>query len=189
MMWELPVSVEIDGAQHAIRTDFRVILEIIQMLSDTDLSDADKAEGILQIFYLHPEEIRDEKAAVIQCFRFIDGGHSDRPQKKSPRLVDWEQDYEYIIAPVNRVLGYEARGIVYNRETNEGGVHWWTFLSAYMEIGGDCTFAQIVAIRDKRARGKNLEKWEREWFRRNVDIVELHTKYTESENDLIKAWT
>lgn len=189
MMWELPVSAEIDGVRHPIRTDFRVILEIIQMLSDADLSDEDKAEGILQMFYLRPEEIRNYREAVNQCFRFIDGGHGVRTGKKSPRLVDWEQDSEYIIAPVNRVLGYEARAIAYNRETNEGGLHWWTFLVAYMEIGANCTFSQIVAIRDKRARGKKLEKWEREWYQRNADIIELHTKYSDSENELIKAWT
>ena len=187
MIFDLPSSVEIDGEQHPIRTDYRVILEIIQMLADPDLSDADRAEGVLDMFYLHPEEILDYKEAVSQCFRFID--HSDRPSRKSPRLVDWEQDFEYIIAPVNRVLGYEARAVEYDPETNKGGLHWWTFLAAYMEIGGDCTFAQIVSIRDKRARGKKLEKWERDWWRRNSDIVNLRKKYSESENELIKAWT
>ena len=37
--------------------DFRVILEIFVMLDDPDLSDADKTEALLRMFYVnHPSE-------------------------------------------------------------------------------------------------------------------------------------
>lgn len=187
MIFGLPKSVDIDGEEHPIRYDYRVILEIILMLNDPDLTDADKAEAMMAMFYLHPEKISDYKEAITQCFKFID--NSDRPAKKGPRLVNWEQDYDYIIAPVNRVLGFEARAVEYDPEENTGGLHWWTFLAAYMEIGGDCLFSQIVSIRDKQARGKKLEKYERDWWRRNTDLVNIRQKYSDSENELIKAWT
>ncbi len=187
MIFGLQKSAMIDGKEQPFRYDYRVILEIILMLNDTDLTDADKTEAIMTMFYLHPEEITDYREAVKQCFQFID--HSDRPPKKSPRLVDWEQDFDYIIAPVNRVLGYETRAVEYDPEANTGGLHWWTFLAAYMEIGGDCLFSQIVSIRDKKARGKKLEKHEREWWRRNIDLVDIKTKYSDAENNLLKQWT
>ena len=187
MTFGLPKSALIDGVEHPFRYDYRVILEIIVMLGDPDLSDSDKAEALLEMFYLYPDEIRDVKEAVNQCFLFID--HSDRPNVKRPRLVDWEQDYEYIIAPVNRVLGYEAREVEYDPAANTGGLHWWTFLAAYMEIGGDCLFSQIVSIRDKRARKKKLEKYEKEWLKRNADLVNIKSRYSDEENELIKAWT
>lgn len=187
MIFGLQKTALIDGKEYPFRYDFRVILEIIIMLSDPDLSDSDKVEALLQMFYLNPEDITDYKEAVNQCFQFID--HSDRQVQKRPRLVDWEQDYEYIIAPVNRVLGYEARDVAYDPETNTGGLHWWTFLAAYMEIGGDCLFSQIISIRDKRARKKKLEKYEKEWLKRNYDIVNIKQRYSDSEDELVKAWT
>ncbi len=187
MMFDLPKSVTIDGEEHAIRYDFRVALEIIIMLNDPDLTDADKAEALITMFYIDPENISNLREAVNQCFRFLD--NSDRPAKKSARLIDWEQDFDYIIAPVNRVLGYEARAVEYDPKTNTGGIHWWTFMAAYMEIGGDCLLSQIVSIRDKKARGKKLEKYEREWWRRNVDLVEIRHKYSDSENEILKGWT
>ena len=183
----LPKALEVDGKLQPIRYDFRVILEIIEMLNDADLSDADKAEALLQMFYLNPEEITDLQDAVQKCFRFID--YSQKSKKPGPRLIDWEQDFDYIIAPVNRVLGCETRAIEYDPDTNTGGLHWWTFMSAYMEIGGECLFSQIVSIRDKQARGKKLEKHEREWLRRNADIVRIQTKYSSSEKDILKEWT
>jgi len=51
--------------------------------------------------------------------------------KRKAKLADWEQDFPLIVNPVNRVLGYEVRDCEY--------CHWWTFLSAYYEIG-DCLF-------------------------------------------------
>lgn len=187
MNFTLPTTVEAGGETFAVRTDFRVILEILLMLQDGDLSEADKAEALLTMFYLEPETVTDKKAAVQACFGFID--HSDRPAKKAPRVMDWEQDWDAIIAPVNRVLGYEARSVPYDPITNTGGVHWWTFQAAFMEIGGDCLFAQIVSIRDKVARRKKLEKFEREWWRRNPELIQLRQRYTDSEESLLSEWT
>ncbi len=90
---------------------------------------------------------------------------------------------------MNRVLGYEARAVPYDPETNAGGLHWWTFIAAYMEIGNDCSIAQIVSIRDKLARGKKLEKHEREWYRRNRELVDIPMRTTESEDAILKEWT
>lgn len=184
----LPKTVEIDGKTFGIRYDFRVIIEILIMLNDPDLSNDDKAEALLEMFYLNPEEITNVREAVDEAYKFIDGNSNRKPQK-GPRLTDWEQDFDYIVSPVNRVLGYDCRAVDYDSENNTGGLHWWTFVSAYMEIGGDCLFSQIVSIRDKQARGKKLEKYEREWLRRNADIVKIKTKYSDNESSLIDAWT
>lgn len=187
MTYNLPKTVIVDGREQAIRYDFRVILEIITMLQDNELSGEEKTEAVLEMFYLDPDGIRDVKGAVDACFSFIDA-ESERPKKPRPRLTDWNQDFEYIIAPVNRVLGYESRAVDYDPDENTGGVHWWTFLAAYMEIGNDCLYAQIISIRDKRQRNKKLEKYEKEWLKRNADIVNLKTYYTEEENKLFSEW-
>ena len=46
----------------------------------------------------------------------------------------------------------------------------------------------MVSIRDKKARGKSLDKQERDFYRRNRDIVDLKTTYSETEADLLAAW-
>ena len=45
-------------------------------------------------------------------------------------------------------------------------LHWWTFLGAYMEIG-ESLFSQILSVRMKKAKGKKLEDWEREFYKEN----------------------
>lgn len=187
MNFSLPKTVNINGREYAIRYDFRVILEIITMLEDAELDGADKTEALIQMFYID-SDIPDVRSAVDACFNFIDA-NSKRAKKKSPRLTDWEQDFDYIVAPVNRVLGYDCRAVDYDPDNNTGGLHWWTFLSAYMEIGGDCLYSQIVSLRDKQARKKKLEKYERDWLRRNGDLVRLKPRYTSADEELLKEWT
>ena len=190
MKFELPKTALIGDEELAIRYDFRVILEIITMLSDTDLTGEEKTDALIQMFYMDPDRIRyrDRNRAVEACFSFIDGGKEERPQKPKPRLTDWEQDFEYIIAPVNRVLGYESRSVDYDPDENTGGVHWWTFLAAYMEIGGDCLYSQILTIRDKQNRNERLEKHEKKWLRRNRDIVTLKSRDSQEDTELFKQW-
>lgn len=188
MEYGLPKSLNIGGENFSIRYDYRVILDIFEALNDPELDEQEKALAVLQMFYLDFDDLEDYDEALKACFAFINGGHSEESGKKQPRLVDWGQDFPYIVAPVNRVLGCEIRNTEYDADTNTGGLHWWTFLSAYMEIG-DCLFAQIVGIRTKKARGKKLDKSEQEFYRRNRDLIDIKTHYTESENDLLKAWT
>ena len=83
------------------------------------------------------------------------------------------------MAPVNRVLGSEIRA--------EKHLHWWTFLSAYMEIG-ECTFAQIVHIRNMKAHGRRLSKQDQEWYAQNRILVDMKTNYTPMEKKLLKKW-
>lgn len=183
MIYDLPTSVEIQGVEYAIRSDYRAILDICIALNDPEMDDRERAIVSLSIFYpdfeTMPQEHIDD--AIAECFRFINGGETDdKPAKKQPRLVDWEQDFPLIVSPVNRVMGREIRAMEY--------LHWYSFLAAYQEIGGDCTFSQVVTIRDKQSRNKPLDKGEKEWYRRNQKLVDIKRKYTEADEKLFKEW-
>lgn len=182
MIYDLPTSVEIGGEEYEVRSDYRAILDILTALNDPELSKAEKFYVAMDIFYTDYDAIPADRQeeALKKCFWFIGGGKEDDGKKPAPRLMDWEQDFPLIVAPVNRIMGREVRAVKY--------LHWWTFLSAYMEIGGDCTFAQVVGIRDKQARGKPLDKSEKEWLRRNRDLVDFKRKYTEADNEALKGW-
>lgn len=83
------------------------------------------------------------------------------------------------------VKGYPRADIL--RDFHIDYLHWWTFLAAYYEIG-ECTFAQIVHIRDKLSRGQRLDKTDQEWYRRNRELVDFKRKYTDAEDELMKQW-
>lgn len=176
----LPVSAEVGGVEYDIRSDYRAALDLCAALSDPELDGQERAAVALEIFYPDAAAIPPEhyEEAVAQCLRFLSGGVEEEP-RPGPRLVDWSQDFPYIAAPINRVMGQEIRSAEY--------LHWWTFLAAYYEIG-ECTFSQIVSIRDKLARGKALDKSERAWYARNRHLVDFKRKYTEREEAVLSPW-
>lgn len=181
MMYTLPTAVTVNETKYKIRSDYRAVLDICAALNDAELSNEDKALVALDIFYptFNEMPVSDYQKALEECFKFIDGG-KNRGAAKAPKLVDWEQDFEYIVSPINRAAGTEIRSLEY--------LHWWSFLSYYMDIG-DCLFAQIVRIRSKKAKGERLEKHEQKWYRQNRELVDFKTTYTTEEDKLIKQWT
>lgn len=164
-----------------IRWDYRAALDVCVALSDPEFSNEDRALALLQILYPDWEEIspQDLQEAVTKGLWFLNGGSDEEPTRKAPKLMDWEQDFQMIVSPINRVIGREIR--------EPTPLHWWTFLSAYYEIG-DCLFAQVVRIREKKARGKQLDKAEREWYRNNRELVDFKTTYTQAEQDLLEQF-
>jgi hypothetical protein len=181
MTYTLPTSVTVNGTEYEIRSDYRKVLEICAALADPELSDQEKGIAALVIFYPEFDEMPPEsyQEAIGRLFWFLNCGDDSTPTQKSPKLMDWDQDFRYIVAPINRVLGEEIRSLEY--------LHWWTFVGAYYEIG-DCLFAQIVRIRDQRAKGKTLDKTDAEWYRSNRELVDFKSDYTTSENDVLKQW-
>lgn len=181
LIYALPTSVDVNGKTYQIESDYRAVLDILAALSDNDLTMEERAAAALDIFYPDFDDmpLSDYEEALRQCYRFIDHGQNPNEQKKQPVLMSWEQDFDMIIAPVNRIAGCEVRAMEY--------LHWYSFLSFYQEIG-DCLFAHVVSIRDKKARGKALDKQEREFYKRNRDIIDLKTTYTDAEKDILAAW-
>ena len=176
----LPVRVEVGGAEYGICSDYRAILDICAALSDPELTGQEQSAAALEIFYPDIEDMPPEhyREALDRLLWFLNGG-STPEDRKTPKLVDWEQDFPYIIAPINRATGQEVRALEY--------MHWWTFLAAYYEIG-DCTFAQTVRIRDRLARGKPLEQTDREWYNRNRHLVDFKRKYTNQDETALDKW-
>ena len=179
--YDLPESVELEGKTYAIRSDFRAVLDIFTALSDPELNDQARFYVVLNIFFEDFESIpvNAQEEALKACFWFISGGREDAKGERGPKLMDWAQDFPLIVAPVNRIIGYDIRGTKY--------LHWWTFLAAYNEIG-DCTFSQVVRIRSLKSRGHLKDKSDIEWYKRNRELVDFPHTYTDAEKDLLKAW-
>lgn len=178
---ELPTFVRINGRNYPIRNkcDYRIVLDAICALNDNELTDDEKIRCALFVFYEDISKIDDYDKAAEEMFRIINNGENEeQTSSNKPRLMDWEHDFPVLVAPINRVLGYEIRSAEY--------IHWYTFMSAYMEIG-ECTFSTIVSIRSKRAKGQKLDKWEVEYLREHRKQVELPVKLTAEEQELLDS--
>ena len=171
MVFDLPTAVEFGGREWAIETDYRQVLRVLAAYEDPDLSDAEKVMVCLYNLYVDFEEIPREQlqAAYDAATAFIDNGNVG---EQGPRTMDWTQDAALIFPAVNKAAGFEVRGVPY--------MHWWTFLGLFMEIK-DSVYSTVLGLRQTRARGKKLEKWEKEYWAQNRRLCELRPRYTEDE--------
>ena len=182
--WKLPTSLHVGGTNYKIRTDYRVILDILAAMNDPDILDpgmtedekqTEKVLTMLQILYIDFDSMptRDWKEAAEKACDFIDCGIKDDGKPK-PRTMDWEQDAPLIVPAINKSVKIDVRSVKY--------MHWWTFFGLYMEIG-ESTFSTVVSIRDKKRRGKKLEKWEQEFYRNNKHLVDLKARRIERSDE------
>lgn len=180
--WELPVSLNVGGKEYAIRTDYRVVLDILSAMNDPDIYEPGMTEEekkqeqimtMLQILYEDFYEIpsSDWKEAAEKACDFIDCGMSDKPK---PKIMDWQQDAPLIVPAVNKVYGSEIRAEKY--------LHWWTFMGLYMEIG-QSTYATVISIREKKRKSEKLDKWEQDFYKNNRNLIDLKNKVSERSEE------
>ena len=169
-LWNLPTIAQIGGADYPINADFRDILEIFRYLDDPDRPEYVRWHIALALFYEGEVPKEHTQEAMEYLARFISCGEPEG--KPSPKLLDWEQDAQVIVADVNKVAGEEIRSLPF--------LHWWTFIAFFNAIG-EGQLSTLVSIRDKLRRGKKLEKWEQEYYRKNKDRVDLKTRYSAEE--------
>jgi hypothetical protein len=179
--WGFPTSLNIGGVDYEIRTDFRAVLDLLTALEDPDLKDEDsqitaymQSRVILEIMFPDCDNIPQQhiQEAIDKVTEFIDMGIGD--DSKKPKTMDWKQDAPIIIPAINKVLNREIRAEKY--------MHWWTFLGAYMEIG-EGLFSNVIHIRQKKAKGKKLEKWEQEFYKENKSLIDFQHKEKRSNEE------
>ena len=190
MSWNLPIAVEIGGKKYKIREkcDYRMVLDCIAALNDSDLEMQNAVECALIIFYqdfnsiedIYKLSAEDFETAIKEMFKIINyGDEEETNQPQKPKLMDWEKDFKLIASSTSHILGYDIR-------TPNEYTHWWSFLGAYMEIG-ESTFSTVVSIRSKKMKGKKLEKYEEDFYRENRKLIDLPLQLTAEERALLES--
>lgn len=188
MLGQLPKTLTINGKSYRIRTDFRNILRIFEAFADKDLSDKEKMLVCLRRMFVDFSKLPydDYKEAYEQVYWFIGCG---KPEEKRPpvRTFNWIKDEPLMFPAVNKAAGFEVRAVPY--------LHWWTFMGYFESIDAESLFGTVLSIRQKKARGKKLEKYEREFMQNNkalmaLDVEEAKPRTAEEKlldmfNDLI----
>lgn len=171
--FSLPRQALIGGKIYGLHTDFRDILEIFSYLENPDMPEFIRWQVAMALFYREPLEAAHFREGVDWFFWFVNGGKEEN-SAAAPKLLDWEQDAQMIVADINKVAGQEIRAMPY--------VHWWTFLSWFHGIGQG-QLSTVVSIRQKRLEGKPLSDWEADYYRRNRDVVDFREKLSREEQE------
>lgn len=181
MIGLLPKFLDINGTSYEIYSDYRVALLIFEVFEDERLSNQSKWE--IAVDLLFKEKITDSdfpQACEISKW-YLDGGNCPKSEEQSRPILNWEQDESIIFPALNKVAGKEIREVEY--------MHWWTFLGLFNEID-EGLYSTVIGLRVKLAKGKKLEKWEKEFYREHRSLIEIKRKLTaaeKAENDFVDS--
>ena len=196
-MYSLPTQITINDNIYSIRNkgDFRMVLDCFSALNDVELNEQFRLYTAMFIFY---EDIElgelddmitqienlfgaDLEKAVSEMYNFFNCGEDSIGARTSYKLIDWEKDEQLLVGAINSVAGTEIRALPY--------LHWWTFMGYFCNIKDDCALANVTSIRYKIAKGKKLEKYEREFKQNNPQyfVWDRRTAEQKAEDELLES--
>ncbi len=166
MTGTLPKTLTIGGKEYEIRSDFRDILRVYAAFDDISITEHEQAYIAAVNIFPGYEDIPDEyiQEAIEKAYWFIGGGDMPQSEPEKQKMIDWKQDENILFPAINKASGMIVRECEY--------LHWWEFLGFFGEIG-EGLFSTVMNIRQKKARGKPLEKHEKEFYKRNRNLVNI----------------
>lgn len=184
MLGDLPQALTVGGREYRVRSDFRSVLRIIAAYSDDELSDTEKVYVCLR--QLYPDFGEMPQSAYAEAYEkaswFLACGQPES-SRETRKTIDWAKDEPLIFAAVNKVAGQETRLTQY--------MHWWTFMGFFQSIDREDTYGYVLMLRQKKAKGKKLEKWEQEFWNNNREMCDLNmtaSSGTGAENALAEIY-
>ena len=169
-LYQLPQIASIGGREYGLNTDFRQVLQILQCLEDPSMPELLRWRVAMGLFYSSPVPREHWQEAMAYLADFLRCGQPE--SSPGPKLLDWQQDAPAIISGVNAAAGCEVRAL--------DQVHWWTFLSWFHAMPPG-QLSTVVSIRDKLRRGKQLEAWEKDFYRENKQAVDMKPPETAAD--------
>lgn len=149
----------------------------MEAFNDNELEDSEKAYVCLYIMYEDPDSIpaNDLQEALDKAKWFIDCGNQYDDNDTSASVMNWEKDENILFPAINNVARCEVRSLEY--------LHWWTFIGYFMEIK-EGVFATVTNLRRKIAERKPLEKYEKEFYKKNRKLCDLQYSDTDKEDEV-----
>lgn len=153
-----PTTIEIEGQEYEINWEFETCLRIILAFEDLELTMTEKSMVLIRNLYQSiPDNIQ---LAIEKGIAFLDGGIERDSTSSDVRVFSFQKDARLIFAGFRQT---------YHMDLRTENLHWWTFLTLFMDLGPDTTFSNLVGLR-KRVKDGNATKEER---RTALDLGEM----------------
>lgn len=174
----LPETVEIEGVECPIETNFRTFILFEMMMQDPELTDAEKAMKGLELAYL---EIPDNlNAAVDGLLWFYSCGKRWREKKASSmdgesevqRIYSFEHDDDYIYSAFLTQYHIDLQDVEY--------LHWWKFKALLRTLSSELEFSKIMGYRSIDINS-GMTKEQRDFYRRKKELYALPLPAGEEE--------
>lgn len=174
----LPETVDIDGAEYRINSDFRISILFELLMQDDEVGKRQKLIQGLQLYY--PEIPHNVTMAVDKMIWFYrcgketgSGGHGSG-SGRAKQIYSFEYDDDYIYAAFLEQYGIDLQDIE--------ELHWWKFRALFRGLSEDTEFVKIMGYRSVKTTS-NMSKEQREFYKKMQSIHALPITDAERKAD------
>ena len=179
-IYSLPEEVCIDGVLYAVNTDFRVWIEIEELLSSSEINVFEKIQKVLCLCYKDalPETLDKAIDGVMQFYRCGKENVKSGSEKSSMPILNFSEDADMIGAAF-----YHDYGIDLWRTD----MHWWQFYALFMSLEENDRIMQVMRYRAVDLHSVE-NKEQRKFYRKMKELYRLKDNRTpdERERDMIE---
>jgi len=175
----VPETVEIDGTDYLINSDFRTSILFELLMQDTEIADENKTMPILQLYY--PEIPPNTEAAVLMAMWFYACGNEPRKAKTGKGSSDiQEMRYSFEHDAIYIYTAYLEQYHIDLQDIED--LHWWKFRAMFRGLREDCKFAKIMQYRTITLND-NMSKEERKFYINMKILYALPDNRSEEEKE------
>lgn len=176
----LPTTVEVDGVEYDISSNFRDSILFELLMQDNNISERDKLLLGLQYYYRDniPENIKE---AVEKMLWFYKCGKEEVESKgvgseeDVSQVYSYEHDDDYIYAAFLDQYGIDLQDVE--------DLHWWKFKAMFKSLKEDNKISKIMGYRAMKI-DKDMSANEKKFYREMKQIYSLPDLRTAEEKEL-----
>jgi len=176
----LPEAIRIEDRVYPINSDYRDCLRIIMAFEDNELTPIEKQWLVLDNLYPERPASEDLQEALNKGIRFLNGGEEtedDEGLSSAKRIFSFSKDARFIFAAFQQTHGIDLQNTQY--------LHWWHFLTLFMDLGADTVFCNLVGLR-KRVKTGKATKEEKQVAREMGEIFNVPDVDTRSLDEKVR---
>lgn len=169
----LPKKIRVNNIVYDINYDYRTIIRTLLAFEDDELTQEEKVLIMLKNIYKKDIPGEDIEEAITKAIKFIDCGQEYKEtSSNSPRIYSFQKDAGYIFSGIN---------LTHHIDIDEkSDLHWWKFVSFFMDMSPDCMFGELVYYRKRKQEGKLTDE-EKKKYQKIKDLVDLEPVKKQSE--------
>lgn len=176
----LPQTVEIDGQEYEVNSDFRISILFELMMQDSEVDNKKKIKQALKLYYPKiPKDINKAIDSILwfyRCGKNIDKLNKGAGRGKLTRIYSFEYDDDYIYSAFLDQYKIDLQDIDY--------LHWWKFKAMFKSLKKDNEIVKIM-----RYRSMDLstieDKKQRFFYKQMKDVYKIPLSIDKEEEEKI----
>ncbi|MFX0548203.1 bacteriophage Gp15 family protein [Hathewaya histolytica] len=173
----LPTTVNIEGEDYEINSDFRTSILFEILMQDSELNHENKIIQALQLYY--PTIPKNINEAVEKILWFYRCGKDEIKSKnkgagKTIQVYSYEYDDDYIYSAFLDQYGVDLQDMEY--------LHWWKFKAMFKSLKEDNELVKIMGYRVIDL-GKIKDKEQKNYYKKMKELYKIPTNISKNEKE------